>query len=104
MARYDAQGGRIVTNVFEAAAWHYNIRATCPRCRHTNVLNRYAVWWRFERKGWDQDFRKASGRFRCTGCGNMGARIEPVRINPTVNALPVPMEAEWKRAVSRFRS
>jgi hypothetical protein len=104
MARYDAQGGRIVTNVFEAAAWHYNIKARCSRCGHTSVLNRYAVWWRFERRDWDMRLRYAARRFRCLRCGTAAAKLEPVRIDPTTQHLPVPSEADWKRAVNRFRS
>lgn len=104
MPRYDAQGARVVTNVFEAAAFEYNIKATCLRCGHTNVLNRYAVWWRFERSDWDMRLRPASDRFRCLRCRTKGARLEPVRMMPTTHLLPVPTEADWKRAVRRFRS
>lgn len=33
MAKFDQDGGRVPTDLFEAAAWHYSIVATCRRGR-----------------------------------------------------------------------
>jgi len=92
------------TTIFEAAAWHYAIRVTCRACNHAATFHPHALWWLFERKGWDGQLRQAGARFRCETCrAKRGARLELTRDEPTVQ-LPLPAEHEWKRAVSRFRS
>ena len=83
MAAY-RDGAKVATHIFEAAAWQYGIRATCRGCRHASVFDPHALWWLFERKGWDD--------------------LALVREMPTVATLPLPPETEWKRAISRFRS
>ena len=107
--RYTGDGLREATNLFEAAAWRYAIRPVC-RCGHSATFNPHGLWWRFERKGWDNDFAKAKLRFWCTRCAwSAGRRVRPVRLEVVRQSegdiqMPFPPDHEWKRAISRFRS
>lgn len=103
MATY-RDGAKVATHLFEAAAWQYAIRATCRGCRHASIFDPHALWWLFQRKGWDDRLKAAASRFRCIRCGKTGADLVLVREMPTVATLPLPPENEWKRAISRFRS
>lgn len=103
MSRYDADGGRIPTDLFEAAAWHYSVVATCRACRREGVFHAAGLWWLFHRKGWDYGFAAAARRFKCRQCGRKGW-IMALRNKPITVPLPLPDERAWKRAVSRFRS
>ena len=109
MARYK-DGLKVATHVFEAAAWHQNVRVSCGTCGHSSTFDPHKLWWLFTRKGWDDGLAEASRRFWCRKCGaRVGkriktARIELVRDPAQDHGLPFPPEVEWKRAVSRFRS
>lgn len=94
---------RIATTLFEAAAFHKKIRATC-KCGHSSVFDPHALWWLFQRKGWDQRLKVLPGRFRCLRCSSGRVRVALVEEPVTIDRLPMPPEHEWKRAVSRFRS
>jgi hypothetical protein len=109
MARYK-DGLKVATDVFEAAAWRYNLEVSCGSCGHASVFDPHRLWWLFTRKGWDDRLTEASRRFWCRPCGaRVGKRIktaaiELVRDPAQEHGLPFPPEAEWKRATSRFRS
>jgi hypothetical protein len=109
MARYK-DGLKVATHVFEAAAWHHNLKVTCGSCGHHAVFDPHKLWWLFTRKGWDDRLTDASRRFWCRQCGaRVGKRIkaaaiELVRETAQDHGLPFPPEAEWKRAVNRIRS
>lgn len=103
MARFDQHGGRLPTSFFEAAAWHHFIIVTCRGCGREAVFNPHALWWLFERKGWDGRFRAAAGRFRCKRCAGR-ASVTWARERTATVDLPMPCEREWKRAVNRFRN
>src|SRR3546814_6785444 len=45
-------GLRRATHIFEAAVWHYAVQVTC-RCGHSAKFHAASLWWRFERKGWN---------------------------------------------------
>ena len=102
-----ADGLRIPTRLFEAAAWHYPIKVTCA-CGRSAVFDPHALWHRFERAGWDPTFAKARERFYCRDCWRTKcrkvrpAKFETCREEPTIH-LPMPDEREWKRAINRFR-
>lgn len=98
-----ADGARVATRIFEAAAWQYAIRVTCAACGHSSVLDPHALWWRFYRKGWDERLDRAGARLRCRSCGASGATLMPTRDAVTVDELPLPPVNEWKRAINRFR-
>lgn len=104
MPRWDSNGGRIMTTIFEAAAFQYTIRATCSGCGHSQVLQPHALWWRFRRKGWDDRLAAAGERFRCLRCAVGPVRLDACRDTVTLDKLPLPPEHEWKRAVNRLRS
>jgi hypothetical protein len=106
--RNTPDGLRRATRIFEAAIWHYAVEVTC-RCGHSAKFEAADLWWRFERKGWNDSFREARRHFWCRPCAaRLGRRVQPVRVDVTewekgVIALGAPDEREWKRAVRRFR-
>ncbi len=110
MARFDSDGGRVATTIFEAAAWHRAVKPICSRCTHSAVFHPHALWWRFHRRGWDDSLMAARERFWCRKCGErIGQRIRPrvlelVPEGDGMVCLAMPPQHEWKRAVSRFRS
>lgn len=110
MARYDKDGGRIATTIFEAAAWHYAVKPVCSRCPHSATFHPHALWWHFQRKGWSDSLADARARFWCRDCGRaVGTPIRPkvlelVRQTDDDVVLTMPPVHEWKRAVSRFRN
>jgi hypothetical protein len=106
MARFDKSGARIPTNLFECAAWHVYIQVICrrPQCRRVAVFDPHQLWWRFERKHWDDGLDRVGDRMRCSACGASGS-VSTLRgaVEVTVT-LPWPDEREWKRALTRFRA
>jgi len=110
VARYDSHGGRIATTIFEAAAWHRAIKPLCSRCPHSAIFHPHALWWHFSKRGWDDNLRAARARFWCRRCGQqIGQRIRPrmLEVVPETEdmiLLEMPSQAEWKKAVNRFRS
>ena len=111
MSRFEADGTKTATNLFEAAAWHYSVRVSCGWCTHMAIFDAHVLWWLFHRKGWDDNLAAAAKRFACMPCrrnyqgqAKGAARITLGRDEPTEKRLPFPPETEWKRAISRFRS
>ena len=91
-------------SVFEAAAFQYTLRVTCSGCQHSRVFDPHALWWLFERKGWDQDLKIIPKRFRCQSCTrHRWTFIELTRDEPDEGGPPMPDPRRWKRAVSRYR-
>ena len=103
MAKFDKDGNRIPTSLFECAAWHRPIVATCYPCNREAVFDPHQLWWLFERKGWDDSLGCIARRLKCQQCGGRAKVTLERNAKPTV-ALPWPDERVWKRAVSRFRS
>src|SRR3546814_7773208 len=69
-------GLRRATHIFEAAVWHYAVQVTC-RCGHSAKFHAASLWWRFERKGWNDSFRDATRHFWCRQCAaRLGRRSE----------------------------
>ena len=97
----------IATCLMEAAAWRRTVRMAC-RCGHAALFHPHALWWLYERKGWDGAFSLVRRRHFCSVClASSGRRVRPTITaegteDPTVR-LPLPPEREWNRAVSRFR-
>ncbi|KPH62342.1 hypothetical protein [Novosphingobium sp. ST904] len=102
-----ADGLKIANSIFEAAAWSYSIRLTC-KCGHTAVFDPHALWWLFERRGWNGSFVQAKRRFYCSECKKQRSwrftaiTLETCSDPPTIS-LPMPDEPVWKRAINRFR-
>lgn len=103
MAKFDKDGSRVPTNLFECAAWHRSIIATCHRCHREAVFDPHQLWWLFERKSWDDSLGAVAKRLKCQQCQGRG-RLTFERLKPATVTLPYPEESVWKRAVSRFRS
>ncbi len=103
MAKFDKDGGRVPTNLFEAAAWHRAIVVVCWRCQREEVFDPHQLWWHFERKRWDDSIGSVVRRLKCKGCKGRGQLALERDRKPTIE-LPDPDERVWKRAVSRFRS
>ena len=85
------------------------IRLTCRRCGRERRLDAAALWWLFERKGWNDALPQAIGRLYCQACAQAGHprsrfRFEITRETPDADQPPYPDEREWKRIVSRYRS
>jgi hypothetical protein len=104
MGRWDADGAQIPTTLFECAAFHRSLKARCPTCGREAVFHGAALWWLFQRKHWRDHLDYVPARMRCTGCGRRGVPVRLCREAPTIVHLPMPPDAEWKRAVSRFRA
>ena len=103
MPRFDVDGNRIPTTIFEAAAWHYCVVAICRRCARETVFDPYALWWLFQRKYWNDNLRDATQRFKCKKCG-AGAFVTWSKDKQPNITLPMPPAQEWKRAINRFRA
>ena len=98
------------THIFEAAIWHYAVQPVC-RCGHHAKFDAGLLWYRFYRKGWDDNLRKACRHFWCRQCAwSSGRRVEPLRlevVNWDKDAICIKErvdEREWKRAIRRYRS
>lgn len=104
MGRYDQDGGQVPTTLFECAAFHRTLKVHCPSCGREAIFHGAALWWLFHRKHWSGHLADVPPRLRCTSCGRRGVPVRLSREAPTMVHLPLPDKAEWKRAVSRFRS
>jgi hypothetical protein len=85
MARF-RDGLKEATQIFEAAAWQYAIKITCQACGHSAVFDAHALWWLFERKGWDDGFEDARKRFYCSAClAQKQCRVRQTKLILSVN-------------------
>jgi hypothetical protein len=96
-------------DLFDAAVRHRSIRLSCRKCRHVRVFDAHGLWWLFHRRGWPDRFRDVRRRCVCSLClARTGAKVRDpalalVEAAPTGAPLPMPAQAEWKRALSRRR-
>lgn len=58
-----------------------HVGVTCSACGRYVVLQRQGVLEWFLAKGHNPAIDAAGSYFRCTSCGNKGARLSPVAIN-----------------------
>src|SRR5689334_15075017 len=52
VAQRELDGTRMPESLFEAAARHYSVIVRC-KCGRESVFHGAALWWKFERKGWN---------------------------------------------------
>ena len=96
-------------DLFDAAVRYASIKLTCRTCGHVTIFSAPALWWLFERKGWQDRFGDVRKRMVCLLClHERGLKIrypdlEMVDDPPTETRLPMPSEIEWKREVRRRR-
>lgn len=106
---WNADGTRRPNSIFECGLWHYAVKPVCS-CGHSSAFDPWGLWWLFERRGWNDHFWAAKGRFWCRMCsGRFKKRVRPVRLDTLKVAggelmFPRPPEREWKKAVRRVRS
>jgi hypothetical protein len=89
-------------DLFDAAIRYSAVRLTCPRCGHAQVYRAAALWWLFQRKGWNDRFPNVRRRYYCRPCCDRHgekthANIALVNEAPTDDRLPMPSELDWKR-------
>ena len=96
-------------DLFDAAVRHKTVRLTCIHCRHVTLFASAALWWLFQRKGWQDRFRDVQKRMVCLIClHERGIKVrypelELVDEPPTETRFPLPSEIEWKRELRRRR-
>lgn len=96
--------------LYELAMRRLTLQLRCRRCAHSVTFDPHALWWLFERKGWDQRLKAVGDRFHCQECAKLG-RMPPSRPtvditdhDPTDTTLRRPPMLEWTKAVRRRRS
>lgn len=97
----------VPTGILEAATLQQSVMLTC-RCGHVGRFESHGLWWHFERRGWNDSFLAARGRFWCRVCASRERRkVRPMRMEPVPwragdLELPWPDEHRWKRATARL--
>jgi len=90
------------------ALYRRTITATCPACGDVRRLDAVALWWLFERRGWDDRLPGAFRRLTCQPCRDNGRKVhrraEITRDVPDLDQPPYPDQRTWRRIVSRYRS
>ncbi|MFS0771208.1 hypothetical protein [Sphingomonas sp. 1P08PE] len=85
------------------------ITLSCPGCQHVRRYDAVALWWMFERRGWNDRLPGAYRRLYCNAClVTAGRKIQPIaeitRDRPDPEQPPYPDDRTWKLLVSRYRS
>ena len=107
-AEYDHVNRKLRT-LQHCALYRRTIRLICPGCRRERRFDAVALWWMFERRGWNDRLPSAYGRLYCDAClVKAGRKIRPqaeiTREQPDAHQPPYHDETTWKRLVSRYRS
>lgn len=95
-----------IRDLFDAAVRHSTIMVSC-RCGNVGIFDPHALWWLFERRGWNDRLGDVQRRMRCLQCyvakrKRTPATMELTSENPT-RQLPMPDISEWKRQLRRRR-
>ena len=98
-----------IADLFDAAVRHMTVQLRCPRCGWTAHFDPHAMWWLFERKGWNDRISQVVAHFYCDACRARGGapvrpRIALLDVSVPIDArLEMPTEQVWKRMLSRRR-
>lgn len=95
-----------IRDLFDAAVRHNTIQVSC-RCGNVGIFDPHALWYLFERRGWNDRLPDVACRMRCLQCyyakrKRTPATLELTRVDPT-RQLPMPDIIEWKRQLRRRR-
>ena len=98
-----------IADLFDAAVRHMTVQLSCPRCGHAAHFDPHAMWWLFERKGWNDRIGQVVRHFFCSTCRSQtSTRVRPhialldVSV-PVDTPLQMPTPEAWKRMLSRRR-
>jgi hypothetical protein len=100
---FGAEGRRTASDLFECAAWHLAIVATCRKCKREAVFDPHALWHLYQRKGWRDDLKSVQRRLKCKACGAR-AFLSLSRDRASTAVLEMPSASAWKQAISRYRA
>ena len=109
MPPIDYPDGYAPQSVHDCGLVARTVELRCPVCYHVRRFDPYALWWLFERRGWDDRLVSIGKRFRCVACWIASRRkVRPVVTvvddAPSDDTLPRPDAASWKRSVKRRRT
>lgn len=95
-------------DLYDAAIRHQSVRVACDRCRHSAIFQVAALWYHFNRRGWDDRFKHVQQRFFCLLCWHhRGVKVRPSLTfgdePPTDTRFPMPSQGDWKREAARRR-
>ena len=95
-------------DLYDAAIRHSAVRIVCGCCRHGIVFNLAALWWHFNRNGWNDRFAHVRRRLFCQACRDQrGVKVRPSLefgdMEPTDTRLPMPSKSDWAREARRRR-
>ena len=95
-----------IQDLFDAAVRHHTIKVSCG-CGNVGIFDPHALWYLFERKGWNDKLSAVRKRMRCLQCyaakrKRTLAALELCDENHT-RQLPMPDLIEWKRQLRRRR-
>ena len=95
-----------IRDLFDAAVRHRTIKVSCA-CGNVGIFDPHALWWLFERKGWNDRLTAVSQRMRCLQCYAAKRKRTLAALELTSAAhtrqLPMPDIIEWKRQLRRRR-
>ena len=95
-----------IRDLFDAAVRHNTIKVSC-RCGNVGIFDPHALWWLFERRGWNDRLGDVQRRMRCLQCYAAKRKRTPAAIELSnenhTRQLPMPDVSEWKRQLRRRR-
>jgi hypothetical protein len=96
-------------DLFDAAVLTAISSSLCRQYQHLAVFHCHALWWLFQRRGWNDRFGDVTKRCVCTICWyRVGKKVRDPRFElvtdaPTDSRFPMPNELDWKGESRRRR-
>lgn len=96
--------GRILVNpisdLFDVACRHHTVKVSC-QCGNVGIFDPHALWWLFERIGWNDRLPDVRKRMRCLQCyyAKRKGTLATLKLGSEdhTRLLPMPDTIEWKR-------